>query len=507
LTLGLRWEYYPFGYSDNGKGLRYLDLNTGNVLIGGYGNVPRDDGIDVGHGQFLPRVGITYSPTPTTVLRAGYGISADPNNWRYFRNAYPAVLLDTNTAANTANYVPAASLTGLNGTGLGSGSYSVPTGVVLAPLPDLSSGSIPLPTSVSTTTIQNPFRRGYINSFNLMIQQQIGRTLTFQTGYAGARAVRPLVNMNANASPPGTGSTGGLLSTALRKNYTGTINALTPFKRNYYDSLQTKLTQRFGTSQAGFVWTWSKAINYSDNEELSSLSFPYPTFWEKNRGVASFDRTHNFQIFGVMGLPFGKGERWAQTGVSSWLLGGWLINPIVSYLTGSPFTVTSGGNLNANGSSQTADLVGIYRRTNGKPSSSTQTCVQASCQYFDPSAFAAPLITSNANAHYGNTNRNQFRGPGYFSLNLSVSREFKFRERYALGVRADAFSLTNTPHFANPNSGCSSSATTLGPVAGSGQLCNNGSSFGAITATAQPGGFFGPDAGNRTIWLGAAFKF
>ena len=26
LTLGLRWEYYPFGYSDNNKGLRYLNL-------------------------------------------------------------------------------------------------------------------------------------------------------------------------------------------------------------------------------------------------------------------------------------------------------------------------------------------------------------------------------------------------------------------------------------------------------------------------------------------------
>src|SRR5207244_3714066 len=153
-----------------------------------------------------PRVGIAYSPTSTMVIRAGYGISADPNNWRYFRNAYPAVLLDTNTAANTANYVPAASLTGLNANGLGSGSYSVSTGISLAPLPDLSSGSIPLPTSVSTTTIPNPFHRGYINSFNATVQQQIGKNLTFQTGYAGARAIRPLANINVNASPPGTGS-------------------------------------------------------------------------------------------------------------------------------------------------------------------------------------------------------------------------------------------------------------------------------------------------------------
>ena len=96
LTLGVRWEFYPFGYSDNGKGLRYLDLNTGNVLIGGYGSVPRDDGIDVGYGQFLPRLGVAYRLRSSTVIRAGYGQSADPNNWRYFRNAYPSVLLVTN---------------------------------------------------------------------------------------------------------------------------------------------------------------------------------------------------------------------------------------------------------------------------------------------------------------------------------------------------------------------------------------------------------------------------
>ena len=37
LNLGLRWEYYPFGYSDNGNGLRWFnpaDGKLGNVLPG-----------------------------------------------------------------------------------------------------------------------------------------------------------------------------------------------------------------------------------------------------------------------------------------------------------------------------------------------------------------------------------------------------------------------------------------------------------------------------------------
>ena len=513
LTLGLRWEFYPFGYSDNDKGLRYLDLNTGNVLIGGYGNIPQNDGIDVGHGQFLPRVGVAYRVNPTMVVRAGYGMSADPNNWRYFRNAYPAVLLDSNSPLNAADFIPAASLTGLNATGLGVGSYSVPTGIVLAPLPNLSSGTIPLPVNISTTTIHNPFQRGYNNSFNLMVQQDMG-FLVFQAGYVGARGVRPLVNINQNASPPGTGSAGGLLSVKFNKNYgpSANINALVPFKNNSYDSLQTTVTHRWANgSNAGLVYTWSKAINYEDNEDLSSLSFPYPTYWAKNRGLASYNRGQNVVIYGVMQSPFGKGQRWVTTGVGGAILGGWFIDPLISMLSGAPFTVTSGGNLNANGSGQTADLVSTYHKTKGTPLRTGQTCGQTNltCHYFDASAFAAPLITNAATAHYGNTGRNQFIGPGYFSFNLSVIRQFNIKEWATLQLRADAISLTNTPHFANPNVSCPGDATTAGPAAGSGGLCSTGTNnnFGVITGTAQPGGFFGPDPGSRVLSLGASVKF
>jgi hypothetical protein len=518
LTLGVRWEYYPFGYSADDKGLRYLDLNSGNVLVGGFGSIPRDDGVDVGHGQFLPRIGIAYRLTTSTVIRAGFGQSADPNNWRYFRNAYPANVIVNNAVANTANFIPVASLTGLNGTGLGGGSYSVPSGIVLTPPPDLSSGVIPLPTNTSTTTIPSPFRRGYVNSFNLMVERE-WKGFVLETGYVGARAIRPLVNLNANASPPGTGSAGGLLSVALGKNYTGTINALVPFKNNYYDSLQTKITRRFRQgSTAGFVWTWSKTTDYQGNEDLAGLKFPFPTFWAKDRAVADFDRTHNIKIYGLLLLPFGKGQRWAQSGVGNWLLGGWQISPIISRYTGLPFTVTAGGSLNANGSQQTADLVGKYSLTNGKPVPIGSTCLQTdpTCHYFDPSAFIAPFICTSPDPtkcpagqsppHYGNTGRNQFRGPGYFEMDLSVSRAFKLTERFTLQVRADAFSLTNTPHFANPGAGCSGDATLFTTPLCVGKTGTNGS-FGVITSTLQPGGFFGPDGGNRTMWLAASLKF
>jgi outer membrane receptor protein involved in Fe transport len=486
LNLGVRWEYYPFGYSDNGKGLRWFNPTDGNVYIGGYGSVPQDNGIDTGYGQFLPRLGATYRLSRSTVIRAGYGMSADSNNWRYFRNAYPAAVISNNVVANSANYIPAASLTGLNGTGLGGGSYSVPTGIVLVSAPNLSSGIVPLPPNVNTTTIPNPFKRGYINSFNFMIQQDF-KGFIFETGYVGSRNVRPLTNMNLNASAPGTGAAGGLISTALGHTYSGNINGLVPFKSTSYDSLQSKLTRRFGRSSFGVAWTWSKALDYEDNEELNALSYPYPTYWYKNHGLAGFDRASNLEIYGLLQLPFGKGEPWLADGIGSKLLGGWQLSPLISILSGAPFTVTAGSApLNAFGSAQTGNLVGTYHRISGAPLPAGQSCAATdlSCHYFDPTAFAVP-----AAGVYGNTNRNQFRGPGYFSMNLSLSREFTITERIKFQLRADAMGFTNTPHFANPNA-------TVG-----------GSNFGVITSTLQPGGFFGPDPGSRVVWLGARVAF
>jgi Carboxypeptidase regulatory-like domain/TonB dependent receptor-like, beta-barrel len=510
LNLGVRWEYYPFGYADNGKGLRWLNLQTGIVSIGGYGSVPQNDGADVGSGQFLPRVGVAYTIMPQTVLRAGFGLSADPYDpYHVMLNAYPSLLLDTNLPPNTADFVPAASLTGLNGTGLGSGSYSVPTGIALIAQPNLSSGQIPLPTSAGTTTVPNPYHRGYINSYNLTLEQELGRNAAFNIGYIGAYDIRPVASINANPSAPGTGTAGGVLSQRYGANYTGGIGELLPFKHSRYDSLQTRFQYRFaGGSNVSAVYTWSKAMSYADEQDLGGFFIAYAPDYFKDYGPAAFDRTNNFELTSVAALPFGKGEPWLKNGIGGQILGGWLIDPVVSVMSGLPFSVTAGGNLNANGSTQTADLVVPFKVTHGRPPRVGSTCAlgDPTCSYFAPSSFAAPVISSAATAHFGNTNRDEFRGPGYFDMDLSLLRDFRIREFATLQVRADAMGLTNTPHFANPNASCPANAN---PTSGVEQLCSTGTNnnFGIVTGFVEPGGYFGQEPGNRTIFVGAEVKF
>lgn len=513
LTLGVRWEYYPFGYSDNGRGLPYFNPSNGNVYIGGAGGVPMDSTVDAGGGRFLPRVGIAYRITEKTVARVGYGISDDPNQWHFDRNAYPATI--TTDFGNTSGIVPVASLTGTNSTG---GSYgSLPVGLtpVLVGLPNTSSGVIPLPTGAGTRTFANPFRRGYIESYNLSLQREVTNSLTAEAGFVGSLGVRPLTNVNLNASPicpptvvPYTAAGcaaagfGQLISTSLGRSVAD-ISALEPFKNNYYDSLQVKATQRLGgASFIGVSYTYSKAIDYSENEDLSGLFEHYPAYWNLNKALASFDRTHNLQVYDLYELPFGRGKRWAQSGIANALAGGWQLNSVLSRLSGTPFNLTGTASLlnpGQRGLNETVNLTSSYQRIAGNPWSGTGICPNASCEYFNPGIFSQPTAGT-----FGNVGRNTFRGPGIFALDMSVFRNFKITERVTFQFRTEIFGLTNTPRFNNPNGSCSSGAGVSCLTLSNGVPNTN---FGTITSTMGTSGSGASTDGARQIWFAGKIVF
>src|SRR5204863_7569590 len=113
LSYGTRYEYYPFATRDHRGGERY-DPVSDKVLIGGVNGVPTSTGVDVGLGQLAPRLGVAWRVTGKTVLRGGFGITIDPNSFRYLRDAYPSVISLQLTAQTT--YLSAGSLrTGLPG--------------------------------------------------------------------------------------------------------------------------------------------------------------------------------------------------------------------------------------------------------------------------------------------------------------------------------------------------------------------------------------------------------
>jgi hypothetical protein len=496
VNYGVRWEYHPFATADHG-GVKLFNPATDSVLIGGYGSTPLDDGVDTGKGQLLPRIGIAYRLDSKTVVRAGYGMSADSNNWRFFRNDYPATTNSDVTAATT--FQPVASLTGEK-----IGTYpNLTAGIPFVAIPNISSGVIPLPNNVNPgNTVPFDFRRGYVHSYNLTVQHEFSSHLTAEAGYVGAKGVRLLTNENLNAAPINGGTAGRALYLLTNGNGND-MNCFCPDAPNYYNSLQTKLTWRLtGGSAIGAVYTFSRAINWEDSEEEASvfggqggsLMWPYPAYRNRNKALATFDRTHNFSLYGVYELPFGPKHKWATSGIPRKIAGGWQLNWVLSKVSGTPMSIVGGGaQVNAPGNTQTADQVGPLDITGGIGPApvigANPTCAPTdlSCHYFNPAAFAA--VPGNQ-IRFGTSGRNIVRGPGLFNWDGSIFRDFRLTERVKFQIRAEMFGLTNTPHYANPG---------VDPT--------NPATFGVITSILNTAGRGTGTGGERQTWFSGRVMF
>ncbi len=420
VSYGIRYELYPFATRDH-YGADIYNPTTGIVCLGGVAGNPHDCGVSVGNGQVAPRIGIAYRIDDKTVLRAGYGISVDPNSYRAMRDAYPATIAESISGATS--YQAAGSLA---------------TGIPSIVGPTLSQGSFPLPTTITTTTYPLNYRRGYIESFNLTLQRDL-RIFTIQAAYVSTLAIRHTDDVNINAAGPGGGVAGQAYYPITGQ--TTAITESTPFNNAKYNALQAQLTKRLGAAGLfGITYTFSKAMDYGDNDD-SGLTWSWIPMYRRNYALAGFDRTHNFEAYWNYALPFGHGKSMASQGVPALLAGGWQLNGILSRYSGTPFTIaSSGSSVNAPGNTQTAEQIlpsvdipgGHGIGANG-------------ASYFNPLAFA-PVTTVS----FGNSGRDILRGPGVFNMNASLFRNFRLTERFQLQFRAEAFNVTNTPQFGNP---------------------------------------------------------
>jgi hypothetical protein len=66
------------------------------------------------------------------------------------------------------------------------------------------------------------------------------------------------------------------------------------------------------------------------------------------------------------------------------------------------------------------------------------------------SANGATFLTPPALGTFGNMGRNIFRDSGFRNLDLSVFKNFKFKERYGAQFRVEVFNVLNHPTAANP---------------------------------------------------------
>ncbi len=417
------------------------------MLLGGIGGNPDHLGVTTSKKLFAPRIGLAYQINNDTVVRSGFGITYDPLPLaRPLRGFYPLTVGSNFVGANS--FAPYDTLT--TTPPVVPVGPAIPAGIQSICCPNISSGTIPLPAQALERSVgPGLLKRGYIESWNLVVERKLPSNFLVSVGYVGTQTVHQFGDLDVNTSLPGTGATG----QPYNKAQFGFRTASTLFWQGFlsanYNSLQVAINRQFshGLLVKG-AYTYSRAIDWTDDDGWAGLTWNDPNVLRRNRAQAGFNTPQIFQLAYVYELPLGKGKSWANGGggsaseIVSKIASDWQVSGIFSAISGQPFQLTaSGASLNAVGQTQTPDQVGPVKKLGG---------VGSGLPFYDPGAFA-DVPPPPALPRYGTVGRNTLLGPGSVNLDFSLFRAFKLTERFTLQFRADAANLSNTPHFNNPS--------------------------------------------------------
>jgi hypothetical protein len=251
---------------------------------------------------------------------------------------------------------------------------------------------------------------------------------------------------------------------------------------------------------ANVAYSFSKSIDTGSDVSAGSASTPLTQSASAitNRALSDFDQRHRININLTYQTPwFRHSRQWVRQA-----LWGWNLSTNETFASGNPFTVTAGYDFNADGVSNDRPLLlnpSYYGVSVDNGRTNPQTGVQRSVEQLPLSVFY-PMVTTTAayrpfdpgGAGTGSIGRNTFFGQGLMNVDLAVIKSFPIRERKTLTFRAEAYGITNTPHFAYPTASVLNSA------------------FGRITSTYSALNYVGAsrnDSASRIIQLALRFVF
>jgi hypothetical protein len=159
--------------------------------------------------------------------------------------------------------------------------------------------------------------------------------------------------------------------------------------------------------------------------------------YDDNFALAGYDRTHIAQLGFLYELPFFKNSKGALHAI----LGGWQMNGIGSYYSGTPYSIGGSntalncqgcGSININFSGDKPEPIGA---------------VGSSETYYDKSLFSQP--TGADYNGFGTSLRNEFRRPSVWNVDLSLFKAFQVG-RVRPEIRIEAANVFNHVNWSNP---------------------------------------------------------
>jgi hypothetical protein len=205
--------------------------------------------------------------------------------------------------------------------------------------------------------------------------------------------------------------------------------------------------------QFDFNYTFSKSIDlFSDATRVGAwggLGGQMINAWTPNamRGVSDYDATHQFNANWVAELPFGKNKMIAGNahGALDAIVGGWQLSGLFRMTSGFPTNVANGFNWPTNwqlgGQSYLVSPVktGTYYINSGQNAGNVNLFSNGTAAI---SAFQNPFPGQGGA-------RNQIRGPGYFGIDMGLSKRWKmpYSERHSMQFRWEVFNVPNAKRF------------------------------------------------------------
>ena len=146
--------------------------------------------------------------------------------------------------------------------------------------------------------------------------------------------------------------------------------------------------------------------------------------------------------YGSADLPFGPERRWEQSGILSYLIGGWNLSATADLHPGIPLVLPSG-----------YDIV-------GNPVLSSDQDLN---HWFNTSSSIWVPLAPDALRTIPFYSPNMRQYPVH-QMDGQISRTFRITEHQAFDFMASAFNLTNTPVFGPPNMNPKSSTFGVVPI-------------------------------------------
>jgi hypothetical protein len=331
-----------------------------------------------------------------------------------------------------------------------------------------------------------------VQEWNLQLQRELTSSMLLTLNYVGNHSIHiPYTNAWANAYDefgiyPGVP---GIPSNVPVANY-GTVTIVQSGAVSNYNGLNVTLTKRFSHSVAGhFNYTWAHTLDEVSNGGIftygdSTLGQISPLGLRAlNYGNADYDIRHSMSA----DIIYNPNYHFNNHAVNL-ALGGWQLSSKVFWRTGLPFSVTDANTALGNGGGALlATPIAPYTSNCGEAAAVTP-CLNANAFLNSGAA------TFNNFTALSTQNRNQFRGPHYFDVDMSLYKNFKIAEHATMAVGLQAFNAFNHPNFGLPDSGFGDA--TFGQI-----------STMQGTPTSPYGNFLGFDSSPRVAQLTAKLVF